>query len=54
MNSSRIMAGPSPGRCHSCSCSQHSMMNRLQPVSTQSKQILNDSVNMQETLSVVG
>ena len=29
------------------------MMNRPQPVSPHSKQILHDSVDMQETLSVV-
>ena len=36
------------------SCSQHSMVNRPQPVSSEAKQILNDAVHMQETLSVVG
>ena len=30
------------------------MMNRPQPVSPDSKQILHDAVDMQETLSVVG
>ena len=35
------------------SCSQYSMVNRPQPVSPDSKQILNDTVHMQETLSVV-
>ena len=36
------------------SCPQHSMMNRPQPVSTDSKQILNDSVHMQEALRMIG
>ena len=30
------------------------MMNRPQPVSPHSKQILNDAVNMQEPLRVIG
>ena len=46
------------GCCHrgphgESSCSQHSMMHRSQPVSTHSKQILNDAVNMQKALGVV-
>ncbi len=32
------------------SCPQHSMMNRSQPVPTHATQILNDAVNVQETL----
>ena len=34
--------------------SEQSMMNGPQPVSPDSKQILHDAVDMQETLSVVG
>ena len=36
------------------SCPQHSMMNRSQPVPTHAKQIVNDAVNVQETLRVGG
>ena len=34
--------------------SQHPMMNRPEPVPTQAKQILNDAVDVQESLRVGG
>ena len=36
------------------SCSHHPMMNRPQQVSPHTKQVLNDAVNVQEALRVVG
>ncbi len=45
--------------CHRCphgerSGSQHAVMDGPDPVPTHSKQILNDTVNMQESLRLVG
>ena len=34
--------------------SQHSVMHRSQPVATDAKQILNNTLHMQEALGVVG